>query len=415
MFLALGLMVGDERVAHQTRPKHDRPILRYPPSHAFKLCVAEAFACVQAPIIFDTAELVLPTVCYRLKYPSPHQGNPEGLFLSRKTFSLRLAMELRHLRYFVAVADEMSITKAAKVLRLAQPSLTRQIKNLEEELHVSLFRREKKRLELTEDGQFFLARARRLLNQAELDVDDLRSHSKGESSPLKIGYMLDMQYDLLPVTLSAFRRVWPKVTLNLHEMTAAEQIQALHKNKIQIGFVREPGLPPLSGLQHDVITKCKMMAVLPDTYPVKKKTALRLGDLSGKAFISLSEDDYPGTGEWLNRVCREAGFTPNITHESSSTATLIHMVGLEMGVALLPESCVRLPHEGVIFHPLAEVVYSKTHLLWRKENFSLPLQHYIRIVSDCFDGKQDHKVKALPASHPEKKLATEGTLKEVAA
>ena len=324
-------------------------------------------------------------------------------------------MELRHLRYFVTVADELSVTKAAKLLRLAQPSLTRQIKNLEEELHVTLFRRDKKRLELTEDGRFFLERARRLLHQAEEDVDDLRSHSGGETKPLKIGYMLDMQYDLLPVTMSAFRKVWPKVPLNLIEMTAAEQIEALHKNKIQVGFAREPGLPSLTGLQSDVLTKCKMMVVLPDTHPLKKNKAVRLKDLADQPFISLVEDDYPGTREWLNRVCHEAGFTPNIKHESNSTSTLIHLVALEMGVALLPESCLRLPHEGAVFHPLDEVVYSKTHLLWRKADFSQALQHYIRIVSDCFEGKQKPHVKALPDTHPEKKLAKEGVLREAAA
>ena len=324
-------------------------------------------------------------------------------------------MELRHLRYFVAVADEMSMTKAAKTLRLAQPSLTRQIKNLEEELHVHLFHRTKQRLELTESGHFFLKRARQLLIQAESDVHDLRSHSKGETGPLKIGFMLDMQYDLLPVTLSAFRKVWPKVALNLMEMTATEQIAALHKDKIQVGYVREPGLPSLAGLQSDVITKCRMMAVLPDTYPLKKRTPLRLADLADRAFISLSEDDYPGTSAWLNRVCGEAGFVPNITHESNSACTLIHLVALEMGVALLPESCLRLPHEGAVFHPLAEAVYSKTYLIWRRKDFSKPLQHYIGIVSDCFEGKHDHRAKGLPASHPLKQLVTHGTVREVAA
>ena len=324
-------------------------------------------------------------------------------------------MELRHLRYFVAVADEMSITKAAKKLRLAQPSLTRQIRNLEGELHINLFRREKKRLELTEDGQFYLTRARRLLAQADLDIDDLRSHSKGEAGPLKIGYMADMQYDLLPVTLSAFRKVWPKVALNLFDMTPLEQIQALHKNKIHVGFVREPGCPSTVGLQSEAVTQCKMMAVLPDTYPLKKKTALRLEDLAEKPFISLSEEEYPGTRDWLNRVCREAGFTPNVTHESNSSSTMIHLVGMEMGVALLPESCLRLPHEGVMFHPLDEVVYSKTHLLWRKENFSKPMQHYVRIVSDRFEGKHNEQVKALPASHPEKRLAVTGMVEEMSA
>ncbi len=324
-------------------------------------------------------------------------------------------MELRHLRYFVAVADEMSVTKAAKSLHLAQPSLTRQIKNLEEEVHVTLFRRDKKRLELTEDGRFFLARAKLLLAQAELDVNDLRSHSKGESGPLQIGYMLDMQYDLLPVTLSAFRKVWPKITLNLLEMTASEQIAALHKNKIQIGFVREPGLPSLEGLQSMSVTKSKMMAVLPDTFPLKGKKALHLKDLADRSFISLCEDDYPGTRDWLKKVCGDEGFTPKITHESNSTSTLIHLVALEMGVAMLPESCLRLPHEGAVFHPMAEEVYSKTYLIWRKKDFSLPLQHYVRIVSDCFEGKQSAKVKALPSTHPEKKLHTEGRLKEVVA
>ncbi len=322
-------------------------------------------------------------------------------------------MELRHLRYFVAVADELSVTKAAKSLRLAQPSLTRQIRNLEEEVHVKLFHRDKKRLELTEAGHFFLARAKQVLSQVEADVNDLRSHGKGETGPLKIGYMLDMQYDLLPVTLSAFRKVWPKVLLNLLEMTAAEQIAALHKNKIQIGFVREPGLPSLEGLQSMAVTKSRMMAVVPDTFPLKGKKVLHFRDLADQAFISLCEDDYPGTRDWLNKVCRDEGFTPKITHESNSTATLIHLVALEMGVALLPESCLRLPHEGATFHPMAEEVYSKTFLVWRKKDFSLPLQHYVRIVSDCFEGKGSARVQALPSSHPEKKLLEEGKIKEI--
>ncbi len=157
------------------------------------------------------------------------------------------------------------------------------------------------------------------------------------------------------------------------------------------------------------------MAVLPDTFHLKGKKLIRFKDLADRAFISLCEDDYPGTREWLTKVCRDEGFTPKITHESNSTATLIHLVALEMGVALLPESCLRLPHEGAVFHPLAEDVYSKTYLIWRKKHFSLPLQHYVSIVSDCFEGKQTAKVKALPSSHPEKKLAIEGKLREIVA
>ena len=323
-------------------------------------------------------------------------------------------MELRHLRYFVAVADELSITKASRKLRVAQPSLTRQIRHLEEDLHVSLFRREKKRLQLTENGEFYLTRARQLLAQAETDINDLRSLSRGESAPLKIGYMADMQYDLLPITLSAFRKVWPKVPLNLFDLTAAQQIQALHQNKLHVAFVREPGLPSTVGLQSEAITQCKMMAVLPDTYTLNEKGTLHLRDLAAQAFISLAEDDYPGTRDWLNRVCRDAGFMPNITHESNSTLGVVHLVALQMGVALLPSSCMHLPHEGVIFHPLAETVYSRTHLLWRRDVFSHPLQHYIRIVGDRFEKHGAVQPKALENFQPEKKLALAAKLEAVA-
>src|SRR5687767_6337059 len=146
-------------------------------------------------------------------------------------------MELRHLRYFVAVADTLNFTRAAEKLRLAQPSLTRQIQNLEEEIGVRLFNRSKKHVTLTEEGTSFLIDARRVLALAEESIQAVRRLSRGETGQLNIAYLSNLNFDLLPKTLGLFRHECPHVTLNLFDMTPAEQFRALDARKIDLGFV----------------------------------------------------------------------------------------------------------------------------------------------------------------------------------
>jgi DNA-binding transcriptional LysR family regulator len=304
-------------------------------------------------------------------------------------------MELRHLRYFVAVADAMSFTRAAIKLRLAQPSLTRQIKNLEAELRVQLFDRQKNRIALTGQGTFFLERARRLLTQSALDIVDVRRHGRGEvNGSLNIGYVADLHYTLLPVTLSGFRKVWPDVALNLFDMTVAEQLRAFEKDKIDLSFVREVKLPTHAGLRREPIIDCDVMAVLPEAHPLAKGKPLRLRDLRSMPFVSLSEELYPGARQWLNRVCRQAGFTPKIAYEADRGPTMINLVALELGAALLPEACLRLPHDGTVFSPLVEPVKSRTEIVWKKRNLSAPLRHYIEIVRERFANRRSSTVEA---------------------
>src|SRR5207247_11062473 len=146
-------------------------------------------------------------------------------------------MELRHLRYFVAVAETLSFTKGAKKLRLAQPSLTRQIKDLEEEIGVRLLDRTKREVRLTEEGKSFLADARRVLAHSAEIIESVQRLSRHEVAALNIGYVADPCYTLLPITLATFQRSFPTVSINLFDITCDDQFPTLEYGKIDLGFV----------------------------------------------------------------------------------------------------------------------------------------------------------------------------------
>src|SRR5512136_808556 len=172
-------------------------------------------------------------------------------------------MELRHLRYFVAVAENLNFTRAAAKLHLAQPSLTRQIHNLEEEIGVRLLTRSKNQVALTEEGRSFLVDARRILALSAESILAVQRISRGETGQLNIAYLPNFDFELLPETLRAFRQAFPHIALNLFDMTPAEQLRALETRKIDLGFV---GLPPLAtagSLQWESIARHRTVVVLP--------------------------------------------------------------------------------------------------------------------------------------------------------
>src|SRR5512137_1103370 len=186
-------------------------------------------------------------------------------------------MELRHLRYFVAVAENLNFTKAAARLHLAQPSLTRQIHNLEEELGVRLLNRSKSQVTLTEEGRSFLADARRILALATESILAVQRLSRGETGQLNIAYLSNFDFELLPETLAVFRRAFPHIALNLFDMTPAEQFRALETRKIDLGFI---GLPPpatAGALQWESIAQHRIVVVLPEKHPLARQRQLRLG------------------------------------------------------------------------------------------------------------------------------------------
>ena len=146
-------------------------------------------------------------------------------------------MELRHLRYFVAVAETLSFTKGAQKLHLAQPSLTRQIKDLENELDVLLVDRRKQQIRLTDEGRSFLVDAKRLLDLAQEMIESVQRLKRGETSALNVGYATNLFYDSLPTTLASFRQLFPTVAINLFDMSYGDQFRAIEEDTIALGFV----------------------------------------------------------------------------------------------------------------------------------------------------------------------------------
>jgi len=292
-------------------------------------------------------------------------------------------MELRHLRYFVAVAEELNFTRAAEKLSLAQPSLTRQIHNLEEELGVRLLNRTKSRVTLTEEGRSFLIDARRLVAQSLESMQAVRRFSHGETGQLNLGYLSKFSFDLLAGTLTDFIRARPEVAVNLFDMPPAEQLRALDARKIDLGFVG--GRPPashknLAALAWECIGQHRVVVVLPAKRPLAKHRKIKLKDLKSVFFVTMSETTHPGSRAWLSGVCQQAGFMPRILQEVELELGLLNFVAEDLGVALAREQIRHLSHPGVVFRPLATPVKADYWVAWHQENRSKALHQYIQIV-----------------------------------
>jgi DNA-binding transcriptional LysR family regulator len=291
-------------------------------------------------------------------------------------------MELRHLRYFVAVADALSFTKGAQKLRLSQPSLTRQIKDLEERIGVRLFDRTKRRVNLTEEGKFFLEDAKRVLAHSAEIVQAVQHLNGRDRLRLNIGYVANLFYSALPPSLAAFQCSLPAVSINLFDMTCGDQFRALENGKIDIGFVGFLQTIEELDLEFRVIASYKTVAALAKDNPLTRKAVIKLKDLEPMFFISLSEASYPGYRQWLITACRRAGVSPKILHEANTERTLIQAVESGLGVALLPDQIKKLPGEDVSFRPITPPVASQSCIAWKKENSSATLKAYLKTVTD---------------------------------
>ncbi len=292
-------------------------------------------------------------------------------------------MELRHLRYFVAVAEELSFTRAAAKLHLAQPSLTRQVRNLEHELGVKLLNRSKNQISLTGEGKSFLADAKRLVDASLESVAAVRRFSQGESGQLNLGYLFKFNFDLLPATLETCYRDRPEISVNLFDMSPAEQLHALEVRKIDLGFI---GLRPPSGTKHtqslawECVAHHPIVVVLPARHPLAKKSQLQIAELKSQFFVAMSEQTHPGSRNWLTGLGKIAGFAPRIIQDVELESGIMTFVAEGLGVTLAREQIKNLPHPGVVFRPLVPPAQADYWIAWHSENRSKALLQYIEIV-----------------------------------
>jgi len=290
-------------------------------------------------------------------------------------------MDLSDLCYLVAVAEALTFTRCAEKLHLAQPSLTRQIKNLEEEIGVRLLDRTTQQVTLTPEGQSFLVDAKRVLDLSEEIVESVRHFSRDELAPLNIGYVANLFYDLLPVTLASFQRSFPTVPINLFDMTCGDQFRALQDGNIDLGFVGLHEPIEERGLQFRPIASYETVAAVAKNNPLTKKTVIMLKELKPMFFIGMSETNYPGYRRWLTQTCRKVGFSPKVLQDADIERTVIQSVAAGLGVALLPDQVKKLPHDSVVFRELSPPVKTESCIAWKTDNPSVALKAYVNIVS----------------------------------
>jgi DNA-binding transcriptional LysR family regulator len=261
-------------------------------------------------------------------------------------------MELRHLRYFVAVAEELHFTRAALRLNIAQPPLSQQIRALEDELGVQLFVRTRRSVALTDAGHALLAKAREVLSATQALPQQLQRVARGEVGLLRIGFSSTLPLTrVLRDVVADHRRAQPDVALNLREMHSQRQFDALRRGELDVGLVRyNEGAP--EGIRLAVLRRDPLRLVVPATHRFARRESVAIADCRDEAFIGFPGDAGTGTGPLLERLCAQAGFEPRIAQEAREATTQIGLVAAGLGVAVLPAPLEAVRIEGVHYVPL---------------------------------------------------------------
>jgi DNA-binding transcriptional LysR family regulator len=294
-------------------------------------------------------------------------------------------MELRHLRYFVAVAEEGHITRAAARLGIQQPPLSQQIRALEAELQVQLFRRKPRGVELTQAGEALFTEAQAILRQIEHAVTAVRRTARGEAGRIGLGFTSSASFHpFVPQAIREYREAHPLVRLTLEESGTGELVAALIDERLDAAFVRSP-IGPAEGIAiHSVLDEA-MVAALPAGHLLASRTAakpLGLAELAAETFILYRRPLGPGLYDAIIAACQRAGYSPNIGQEAPRMLATLSLVAAGLGVTLVPQSMRRLRVHGVAYRPLdsAAGLVAPLNLAYRRRESSEAARRFIALV-----------------------------------
>lgn len=247
-------------------------------------------------------------------------------------------MELRHLRYFVAVAEAENVSRAALKLRVSQPGISRQIRDLEDEIGFALFERRAKSLKLTDAGKSFLDEARAVLQRADEAVKTARAIATGERGELHVGYAPSPTSRILPPALRAFQAEAPNVRVKLHDCSTEEMIAGLREGRLQIAFLVRPITGMLRGVQFEEIMRDPIFLAVATNHPLAGRRTVTLAEVAKEPLAVYSRAEYPEAHEELKAMFARIQIKPRIAEEHDGVTSLIAGVESGVGVALVPES-----------------------------------------------------------------------------
>ena len=261
-------------------------------------------------------------------------------------------MDLRHLRYFVAVAEELSFTRAAERLRIAQPPLSQQIRQLEEELGVCLLLRTRRHVELTESGRIYLRHARQILRSVETAAVDAQRAQRGEIGELAVGFFEHTSYTILPPILRAYRERYPEVNVQLRWFPVVAQVDALLRGDVDISFTR-----PVFGsaeINRKIILSEPFVIAMHADHPFAREKSIPITACADENIIAYSQKSAPDFHAMITGMCAAAGFAPRIATEVAQVYTALGLVSSGAGIAFVPASVRRVQVEQVVYRPLVD-------------------------------------------------------------
>jgi DNA-binding transcriptional LysR family regulator len=246
-------------------------------------------------------------------------------------------MELRHLRYFVAVAEAENVSRAALKLHVSQPGVSRQIRDLEEEIGIQLLERSAKSVRLTAAGAVFLAEVRAVLGRVSEAVDKARAAAGGETGEIHIGYAPSLTVRLLPPALRKFQEQFPNVHASLHDLSTEEMLTQLREGKLQVALTVRPTAKLLRGFRFEELARYAMRVAVSPKHALAQARTLSLAQIASEPLIAYSRKDYPEYHTMLDRLFAPVGRKPQLGGEHDSVSSLIAAVESGRGFALVPE------------------------------------------------------------------------------
>jgi DNA-binding transcriptional LysR family regulator len=289
-------------------------------------------------------------------------------------------IELRHLRYFLAVAETLHFSKAAQALAMAQPPLSQQIKRLEQLLGHRLFDRTTRGVKLTLAGQLLAERARSTIEKVQDDLAQVRRLGRGEEGTLTVGFSGSVMFTDLPAAIESYRRRYPKVELRLRELSTSAQISALLTGTIDLAFLRDGD--PTEGIEISTLFEERYVAVLPVAHALAGKRSLRVQDLRKEPFILFARRMGPLAFDRTIACCERNGFRPNIVQDAPQWPTLVRLVAAGLGVSLAPACVATVAIPGAIYREVRATCRTTVDLGIRTGPATMLAGNFIQIARE---------------------------------
>ncbi|MGF6918465.1 LysR substrate-binding domain-containing protein [Paraburkholderia sp. 40] len=291
-------------------------------------------------------------------------------------------MELRHLRYFVVVAEERHFTRAAERLGIGQPPLSLQIQRLERDIGAQLFRRLSRGVELTEAGELLFDNARQILAQVDRTCADVQRLSRGELGHLRVGFAGATYFQsLVPAIIREYRGQHPDVTVSPEQSNTPSLVDGLLEGRVDVAFIRPP-IMSADALEVELLVKEDMVVALPHTHPLAQSgAAVSLSALAGETFILFPRSIGAGLYDAVTGACQRAGFIPRLGQEAPQITSIVPMVGAGFGVSIVPRSTSQIRTDEVVYLPIAgDAPKAPISLAWRRHDPSQVVRRFLAVA-----------------------------------